>query len=254
LLDEFEKMLGKKTKLVAVGQMSNALGTINPVKKIAEMAHQWNARILVDGAQAVPHMPVDVRDLDCDFYVFSGHKVFGPTGIGILYGKAELLEAMPPYQGGGDMISWVTFGKTLYNTIPYKFEAGTPHIEGVIGLGAALDYVSAVGMDRIAAYEGELLAHGTRVLSAAPGVKIIGTARQKGGILSFIMDRAHPHDIATILDREGIAIRAGHHCAMPVMERFAVPATARASLAFYNTKEELDRLVIALDRVRGIFR
>lgn len=254
LIEEYERLLCKRTKLVAVGHMSNALGTINPVKKIIQMAHRWNARVLVDGAQAVPHLPVDVQDLDCDFYVFSGHKIYGPTGIGALYGKADLLEAMPPYQSGGDMISYVTFGKTFYNMLPYKFEAGTPHIEGVIGLGAALDYIRGVGLANIEAYERELLAYGTKALRAFPGVKIIGTAQSKGCILSFIMDNAHPHDIATILDREGIAIRAGHHCAMPVMERFGLPATARASLAFYNTREEIDEFVRALHRVREIFK
>lgn len=253
LIEEYERLLCKRTKLVAVGHMSNALGTINPVKKMIEMAHRWNARVLVDGAQAVPHLPVDVQALDCDFYVFSGHKIYGPTGIGALYGRAELLAAMPPYQSGGDMISYVTFGKTFYNTLPYKFEAGTPHIEGVIALGAALDYVNAVGLERIEAYERELLIYGTKALQAFPGVKIIGTAKNKGAILSFVMDAVHPHDIATILDRQGIAIRAGHHCAMPVMERFGLPATARASLAFYNTKAEIDELIRALHNVREVF-
>jgi len=254
LLEEYERLLSKRTKFVAVGHMSNALGTINPVKKMIQMAHCWNARVLIDGAQAVPHLSVDVQDLDCDFYVFSGHKIYGPTGIGALYGKAELLEAMPPYQSGGDMISYVTFGKTFYNTLPYKFEAGTPHIEGVIGLGAALDYVRALGLEKIEAYERELLAYGTKPLKAFPGVKIIGTAKDKGCILSFVMDGVHPHDIATILDRQGIAIRAGHHCAMPVMERFGLPATARVSLAFYNTREEIDELVRALHHVREVFK
>ncbi len=254
LLEEYERLLSKRTKFVAVGHMSNALGTINPVKKIIQMAHHWNARVLVDGAQAVPHLPVDVQDLDCDFYVFSGHKIYGPTGIGALYGKAGLLEAMPPYQSGGDMISYVTFGKTLYNTLPYKFEAGTPHIEGVIGLGAAIDYVLGLGLDKIETYERELLAYGTKALLSLPGIKIIGTAKEKGCILSFVMDGVHPHDIATILDRQGIAIRAGHHCAMPVMERFGLPATARASLAFYNTRGEIDALIQALKHVREVFK
>jgi len=218
------------------------------------MARRWNARVLVDGAQAVPHLPVDVQDLDCDFYVFSGHKIYGPTGIGALYGKAGLLECMPPYQSGGDMISYVTFGKTLYNTLPYKFEAGTPHIEGAIGLGAALDYVLGLGLEKIQAYEKTLLDHGTRALSSFPGIRIIGTAKEKGAILSFVMEGVHPHDIATILDRQGIAIRAGHHCAMPVMERFGLPATARASLAFYNTKDEIDALIQGLERVREVFK
>lgn len=253
-MEEYEQLLNRRTKFVSVGHMSNALGTINPVKKIIELAHQWNARVLVDGAQAVSHMPVDVQELDCDFYVFSGHKVYGPTGIGVLYGKAELLDAMPPYQGGGDMISWVTFGKTLYNTLPYKFEAGTPHIEGVIGLGAALDYVRGIGWKPIVAHERELLHYGTGLLTSFQDIRLIGTAREKGAILSFVMEGVHPHDMATILDRDGIAIRAGHHCAMPVMDRFGVPATARASLAFYNTKEELDKVAEALHRVREVFR
>ena len=254
LLEEYERLLSKRTKIVAVGHMSNALGTVNPVKRIIQMARRWNARVLVDGAQAVPHLPVDVQDLDCDFYVFSGHKIYGPTGIGALYGKAELLESMPPYQSGGDMISYVTFGKTLYNTLPYKFEAGTPHIEGVIGLGAALDYVLGLGLEKIQAYEKTLLAHGTQALLSFPGIRIIGTAKEKGAILSFVMEGVHPHDIATILDRQGIAIRAGHHCAMPVMERFGLPATARASLAFYNTKDEIDALIQGLERVREVFK
>jgi len=254
LLEEYERLLSKRTKIVAVGHMSNALGTVNPVKRIIQMARRWNARVLVDGAQAVPHLPVDVQDLDCDFYVFSGHKIYGPTGIGALYGKAELLESMPPYQSGGDMISYVTFGKTLYNTLPYKFEAGTPHIEGVIGLGAALDYVLGLGLEKIQAYEKTLLAHGTQALLSFPGIRIIGTAKEKGAILSFVMEGVHPHDIATILDRQGIAIRAGHHCAMPVMERFGLPATARASLAFYNTREEIDALIQGLERVREVFK
>ena len=254
LLEEYERLLSKRTKIVAVGHMSNALGTVNPVKRIIQMARRWNARVLVDGAQAVPHLPVDVQDLDCDFYVFSGHKIYGPTGIGALYGKAGLLECMPPYQSGGDMISYVTFGKTLYNTLPYKFEAGTPHIEGAIGLGAALDYVLGLGLEKIQAYEKTLLDHGTRALSSFPGIRIIGTAKEKGAILSFVMEGVHPHDIATILDRQGIAIRAGHHCAMPVMERFGLPATARASLAFYNTKDEIDALIQGLERVREVFK
>ena len=254
LLEEYERLLSKRTKIVAVGHMSNALGTVNPVKRIIQMARRWNARVLVDGAQAVPHLPVDVQDLDCDFYVFSGHKIYGPTGIGALYGKAGLLECMPPYQSGGDMISYVTFGKTLYNTLPYKFEAGTPHIEGAIGLGAALDYVLGLGLEKIQAYEKTLLDHGTRALSSFPGIRIIGTAKEKGAILSFVMEGVHPHDIATILDRQGIAIRAGHHCAMPVMERFGLPATARASLAFYNTREEIDALIQGLERVREVFK
>jgi cysteine desulfurase / selenocysteine lyase len=253
ILDEFEKLLGPKTKLVAMAHVSNALGTVNPVRKIVEAARRVNARVLLDGCQAVPHMSVDVRGIGCDFYVFSGHKVYGPTGIGILYGKAELLEAMPPYQGGGDMISSVTFEKTIYNRLPYKFEAGTPHISGAIGLGAALNYVSSIGIDRIARHEKQVLSYGTRRLLEIPGLRLIGTAREKEGILSFVLEGIHPHDVGTILDQEGIAIRTGHHCAQPLMERFGVPATARASLALYNTMEEMDALASGLQKVREVF-
>ena len=253
MLDEFEKLLGPKTKLVALAHVSNALGTVNPVRKVVEAARRWNARVLLDGAQAVPHMSVDVRAIDCDFYVFSGHKVYAPTGIGILYGKAELLEAMPPYQGGGDMISSVTFEKTLYNRLPYKFEAGTPHVSGAIGLGAALDYLNSMGIGRIARHEKQLLAYGTKRLLEIPGLRLIGTAREKEGILSFVLEGIHPHDVGTILDQEGIAIRTGHHCAQPLMERFGVPATARASLALYNTIEEMDALASGLQKVREVF-
>jgi cysteine desulfurase / selenocysteine lyase len=253
LFDEFEKLLGPKTKLVAMSHVSNALGTVNPVRKIVEAARRVNARVLLDGAQAVPHMPVDVRAIDCDFYAFSGHKIYAPTGIGILYGKAELLEAMPPYQGGGDMISSVTFEKTLYNRLPYKFEAGTPHVSGAIGLGAALDYVNSVGLDRIARHEKQVLAYGTRRLLEIPGLRLIGTAKEKEGILSFVLEGIHPHDVGTILDQEGIAIRTGHHCAQPLMERFGVPATARASLALYNTVEEMDALARGIEKVREVF-
>jgi len=252
-LEAYEKLLNARTRLVAIVHVSNVLGTINPVKQMIAMARRWDARVLVDGAQAAPHLPVDVRDLDCDFYVFSGHKLLGPTGIGILCGKAALLERMPPYQAGGDMISTVTFEKTRYNTIPYKFEAGTPHIEGVIGLGAAIDYLRGIGLERIGTYEGELLAYGTAALSAIPGLRLIGTAREKASVLSFVLEEAHAHDVGTILDREGVAIRAGHHCAMPLMQRFGIPATARASLAFYNTREEIDALVRALQKVKEIF-
>ena len=233
--------------------MSNALGTINPVRQMIEMAHGWDVPVLIDGAQAAPHLPVDVLALDCDFYVFSGHKVLGPTGVGILYGKTGLLEGMPPYQGGSDMISSVTFEKTSYNALPYKFEAGTPHIAGLIGLGAAIDYLQGLGLDRIASYEQEMLARGTEVLSAIPGVRIIGTAKDKAGVLSFVLDGVHAHDVGTILDHEGIAIRAGHHCAMPAMQRFGVPATARASLAFYNTRAELDALGRAVSKAIELF-
>ena len=253
VVGEFEKILSGRTKLVAVTYISNALGTINPVKRLTQAAHKQGAVVLVDGAQAVPHVPVDLQDLDCDFFVFSGHKVFGPTGIGVLYGKADLLERMPPYQAGGDMISAVTFEKTLYNKLPYKFEAGTPHISGVIGLGAAISYVGKVGLDRIAAYEKELLDYATEKLSAIPAVRLIGTAKEKASIISFVIENIHAHDIGTIMDREGVAIRAGHHCAMPVMDRFKVPATARASFAFYNTKEEIDRLVSAVHTVLEVF-
>ena len=208
---------------------------------------------MVDGAQAVPHMKVDVRDLGCDFYAFSGHKLFGPTGIGVLYGKAKLLEAMPPYQGGGDMISLVTFEKTHYNVLPYKFEAGTPHVAGVIGLGAAIDYVSGLGLDAVEAYESQLLSYATEAVLSVPGLRLVGTAKRKAGVLSFVLDKVHAHDIGTILDQEGIAIRTGHHCAMPVMQRFGVPATARVSLAFYNTQEEVDALVRAIHKVIEVF-
>ena len=253
LFDEFEKLLGPKTKLVAMAHVSNALGTVNPVRKIVQAARSVHARVLLDGAQAVPHMPVDVRAIDCDFYVFSGHKIYAPTGIGILYGKAELLEAMPPYQGGGDMISSVTFEKTLYNRLPHKFEAGTPHVSGAIGLGAALDYVNSIGLDRIARHEKQVLAHGTKRLLEIPGLRLVGTAREKEGILSFVLEGIHPHDVGTILDQEGIAIRTGHHCAQPLMERFGVPATARASLALYNTTEEIDALASGIEKVREVF-
>ncbi|MBI1955134.1 MAG: cysteine desulfurase [Acidobacteria bacterium] len=253
ILEEFEKLLNSRTRLVAVGHVSNALGTVNPVRQIIEMAHAYNVPVLVDGAQAVPHRKVNLRELDCDFYAFSGHKLYGPTGVGVLYGKARWLEEMPPYQGGGDMISAVTFAKTTYNSLPYKFEAGTPHIAGGIGLGAAVDYISEVGMDRVAAYEHELLAYATRQVSRIPGLRIIGTAREKAGVLSFVLEGLHPHDIGTILDREGIAVRAGHHCAMPVMERFGVPATTRASFACYNTKEEVDALVAGIEKVKEVF-
>jgi cysteine desulfurase/selenocysteine lyase len=253
MLDEYQRLLSPRTKLVSIVHVSNALGTINPVEQIVAMAHDRGVPVLLDGAQAAPHMGLDVRRLGCDFYAFSGHKLYGPTGIGVLYGKAELLEAMPPYQGGGDMIKSVTFEKTLYNDLPYKFEAGTPNIAGSIGLGAAIDYVNSVGMDRIAVYEHELLEYGTECLSSLEGIRIMGTAREKSGILSFVMDGVHPHDIGTILDAEGIAIRTGHHCAQPVMDRFGVAATARASLAFYNTKEEIDALVKGIDRVIEVF-
>ena len=252
-LEAFEALLGPRTKMVSVVHLSNSLGTINPVKTIVELAHRHEIPVLIDGAQAAYHLAVDVQALDCDFYVFTGHKVYGPTGIGVLYGKAERLDAMAPYQGGGDMISSVTFEKTTYNVLPHKFEAGTPHIAGAIGLGAAIDYVTGVGMGRVTAYERELLAYGTDVLSNVPGVRLIGTARDKASILSFVLEGVHPHDIGTIIDQEGVAIRTGHHCTQPVMKRFGVPATARASLAMYNTREEIDALVTALQKVREVF-
>ncbi|HEY2988688.1 MAG TPA: cysteine desulfurase [Candidatus Binatia bacterium] len=253
LIDEFERLLTEKTKLVSVAHVSNALGTVNPVRQLIELAHRREIPVLVDGAQAAPHMEIDVQELDCDFYAFSSHKLFGPTGLGVLYGKMRRLEAMPPYQGGGDMILSVTFEKTTYNALPYKFEAGTPHIAGVVGLGAAIDYVDGLGIAAITAYESELLAYATAGISAIDGVKIIGTAKKKAGVISFIVDGAHAHDVGTIVDQEGIAIRTGHHCAMPIMDRFGVPATARASLAFYNTREEIDALVKAIHKVREVF-
>ena len=253
LIDEYERLLTPRTKLVSITHVSNVLGTINPIEQIVEMAHSRGVPVLVDGAQAAPHMAVDVQKLGCDFYVFSGHKLYGPTGIGVLYGKFDLLEAMPPYQLGSDMIKSVTFESTIYNDLPYKFEAGTPHIAGVIGLGAAIDYVSDIGMDCIDTYEHGLLEYGMECLSSIGGVQIIGTASEKSAILSFVMDGIHPHDIGTILDTEGIAIRTGHHCAQPLMDRFGVPATARASLACYNTREEIDVLVKGIDRVLEVF-
>ena len=253
IIEEFERRLSPQTALVAVAHVSNALGTVMPVREIVRMAHERNIPVLVDGAQAVAHAGVDVQELDCDFYAFSGHKVFGPTGIGVLYGREELLDGMPPYQAGGDMIRSVTFEKTTYNELPYKFEAGTPHIAGAIGLGAALEYVSRVGIRRTAAHERELLAYGTELLSAIPGLRILGTAREKVGVLSFVVDGVHPHDVGTVLDRDGIAVRTGHHCAQPVMNRFAVPATTRASLALYNSKAELDGLAKGIHRVQKLF-
>jgi cysteine desulfurase/selenocysteine lyase len=253
LLAEYERLLNARTKLVAVNYVSNALGTVNPVKRIIELAHAVDAVVLIDGAQSAPHLKVDVRALDCDFYVFSGHKVCGPTGSGVLYGKQQLLEQMPPWQGGGDMIRVVTFEKTTYNDLPYKLEAGTPNIEGAIGLGVALEYLEKIGLDRIAAYERELLDYATELIGALPGVRLIGTAREKASVLSFVLDDVHPHDISTILDQEGIAVRAGHHCAQPVMQRFNVPATVRASFAFYNTKAEIEALAEGIQKVTEVF-
>jgi len=254
LTGEFEKLLGPRTRLVALAHVSNALGTINPVKRLVETAHRHGALVLVDGAQAAPHLTIDVRDLDADFYALSGHKLFGPTGIGVLYGREQVLEAMPPWQGGGDMIASVTFEKTIYNRLPHKFEAGTPHIAGVIGLGAALDYLASIDTAGCRAHEDDVLAYATRTLAALPRVRLVGTAREKTGVLSFVIDGVHPHDIGTILDRDGIAIRAGHHCAQPLMDRFGVPATARASFALYNTRDEADALVAGVRRVLEVFR
>jgi cysteine desulfurase/selenocysteine lyase len=253
LLEEYERLLSDRTRLVSVVYVSNVLGTVNPVREIIERAHRRGIPVLLDGAQAAPHMPVDVRGLDCDFFACSGHKLYGPTGIGVLYGKAELLEAMPPYQGGGDMISAVSFEKTVYNALPHKFEAGTPHIAGVIGLAAGLEYVTRIGLNQIAAHEADLLAYGTELLASVPGLRLIGTAPQRAGVLSFVLDGVHAHDIGTILDLEGVAVRAGHHCAMPVMKRYGVPATARASLALYNTRSDLDALVKGLHKVLEVF-
>jgi cysteine desulfurase / selenocysteine lyase len=254
LLPELEALLGPRTRLLALAHVSNALGTINPVRRIVEMAHRHSVPVLLDGAQAVPHLPVDVQALDCDFYAFSGHKAFGPTGIGVLYGKEKWLEEMPPYQGGGDMILSVTFEKTIFNALPYKFEAGTPNIEGAIGLGVAIDYLNGLAVEQRLGFERELLAHGTRVLNQIPGLRLIGTAADKAGVLSFVLADIHPHDIGTILDGEGIAVRTGHHCAQPLMRQFGVDATVRASLAFYNTPQELDRLGVGLQKVKEIFK
>ncbi len=252
-LDIYADMLSERVKLVAVNHVSNALGTVNPVKQMIAQAHAVGAIAMIDGAQAIPHMAVDVRDLDADFYVFSGHKVYGPTGIGVLYGKRALLEAMPPYQGGGDMIAYVTFEKTTYNELPYKFEAGTPNIADAIGLGAAVDYAQAVGMDAIAAYEASLLDYATEQVRALGGIRLVGTAQEKVSVLSFIIGDIHAHDAGTVLDREGIAVRAGHHCAQPVMDFYGVPATTRASFAFYNTREEVDALCRGIKKVKELF-
>ena len=253
VLDEYRRLLNEKTKLVTVTHVSNALGTVVPVKELVRMAHERGVAVLLDGAQAVPHMKVDVQDIGCDFYAFSGHKLFGPTGVGVLYGKAELLDAMPPYQGGGDMISLVTFEKTHYNVLPYKFEAGTPNIAGGIGLGAAIDYLNGLDWHQLVAHEQDLLSYATNALMGIDRLRIVGTAREKAGVLSFVFDHIHAHDIGTILDQEGVAIRAGHHCAMPVMQRFGVPATARASFAFYNTRAEIDTLVKGINRAVKVF-
>ncbi len=253
IMEEFEALLTERTKLVSVVHMSNALGTINPVKRIVELAHAKGVPVMLDGAQAIPHMAVDVQALDCDFYAFSGHKLCGPSGIGVLYGKEALLKAMPPWQGGGDMIRMVTFAKTEYNVLPYKFEAGTPAIAEAIGLGAAVDYLQAIGMDKIASYEQQLLQYATERALEIPSLKIIGTASDKGAILGFTLHHIHPHDIGTLLDQLGIAVRAGHHCAMPVMDFFGVPATARASFSFYNTIEEVDSLIDGIKQLIEVF-
>ena len=253
VLDEYRRLLNEKTKLVSLTHVSNALGTIVPVKEAVRLAHERSVLVLLDGAQAVPHFKVDVQDIDCDFYAFSGHKLFGPTGVGVLYGKSELLDAMPPYQGGGDMISLVTFEKTHYNVLPYKFEAGTPNIAGGIGLGAAIDYLNHLNWEEVCAHENDLLAYATNALSEIESIRIIGSAKDKAGVLSFVSDHIHAHDVGTILDQEGVAIRAGHHCAMPVMQRFGVPATARASFALYNNRQDVDALVRGIHRVLKVF-
>ena len=253
ILDEYDTLLNERTRFVALSHVSNALGTINPVKQMIDQAHKYGVPVLIDGAQSAPHMPIDVQDLDCDFFAFSGHKMFAPTGSGVIYGKADILERMNPFQGGGDMIKSVTFEKTIYADLPNKFEAGTPAIASQIGLGASIDYLSSINRVRAAAHEHELLRYATEKLTAIEGVRIIGTAKEKASVLSFVIDEIHPHDIGTILDQEGIAVRAGHHCAQPVMQRFKVPATARASFAFYNTKEEVDVLAETIKRVIDIF-
>lgn len=252
-LDAFRNLLNENTRVVAVSHLSNALGTVNPVREMTASARAAGAVVLVDGAQAVSHLRVDVQEIDCDFYAFSGHKMFGPTGVGVLYGKTELLEAMPPYMGGGDMIRSVTFEETLYNELPYKFEAGTPNIVDVIGLGAAIDYIDNIGLGAIRRYEDGLLRYGTEALSSLPKVKLVGTAAEKASVLSFVVDGVHPHDLGTIVDQEGVAIRTGHHCAQPVMDFFGVPATSRASLAVYNTREEIDKLVRAVEQAIEVF-
>jgi cysteine desulfurase/selenocysteine lyase len=253
MLDEYDALLNERTRIVAVAHISNSLGTINPVKEIIARAHKYGVPVLIDGAQGIVHLPIDVQDLDCDFYAFSGHKMFAPTGSGIVYGKAELLEQMNPFQGGGDMIRTVTFEKTTYAGLPNKLEAGTPAIASQIGLGAAIDYLNQTGREQAVAYEQELLRYATERISAIEGVRLIGTAREKASVLSFVVEGVHPHDIGTILDQEGIAVRAGHHCAQPVMQHFHVPATARASFAFYNTKREVDVLAQAIEKVIEVF-
>ena len=252
-MDAYAKLLNERSKIVAITHVANALGSVTPIKKITQMGHAAGAVVLVDGAQAAPHIKIDVQDIGCDFYALSGHKIYGPTGIGILYGKEALLEAMPPYQGGGDMIRTVSFKKTTYNVLPYKFEAGTPAIAGGIGLGAAIDYLNELGLDHIASHEHDLLEYAATLSRDIPDLKIIGTARDKASVFSFTLGRIHPHDIGTILDHEGIAVRTGHHCAMPVMERFGIPATARASFALYNTRSEIDALFAGIRKVQKVF-
>ena len=254
LFDEYERMLGPRTRLVAIVHLSNALGTINPVRRIIQAAHAHGAVVVIDGAQAAAHLPIDVREMDCDFYAFSGHKMYAPSGVGVLYGKKRLLEAMPPYQGGGDMISSVTFEKTTYNRLPYKFEAGTPNIAGVIGLGAAVDWLTGLDREAVAAHEDDLTRYAMKVISEVPGIRLIGTAPEKSSVVSFVLDGIHPHDVGSILDREGVAIRAGHHCTQPLMARYGVPATSRVSPALYNTRDEIDTLVRGLHKVIEIFR
>jgi cysteine desulfurase / selenocysteine lyase len=253
IFEEFEKLVNRRTKFISVVYVSNSLGTINPVKDIIKYAHQFNIPVLVDAAQAVNHLKVDVQDLDCDFLAFSGHKIYGPTGIGALYGKVELLESMPPYQGGGDMISKVTFEETTYNELPHKFEAGTPDIAGAIGLGAAIEYINRIGIENIKEHEQNLLEYATKKIAEVPGLRIIGTAKEKTSVLSFVLENIHPHDIGTFLDFEGVAIRTGHHCTQPLMQRFNIPATSRASFAMYNTKEEVDVLVNGLKKIIEVF-
>ena len=248
IFEEFEKLISDRTKFVSVVHISNSLGTINPVKEIISVAHKYNIPVMLDGAQSAPHFKIDVRELDCDFFAFSGHKIFGPTGIGVLYGKRNFLEKMPPYQGGGDMIKTVTFEKTIYNDLPYKFEAGTPNVADVIGLGAAIDYVNSVGQENISRYENELLEYGTEKLSRIPGLRIIGTAKHKAGVISFLVDDIHPYDLGTILDQLGIAVRTGVHCTQPIMDQFKIPGTVRASFSFYNTKEEIDILELGIKK------
>jgi cysteine desulfurase / selenocysteine lyase len=252
-IDACDHLLGPRTRLVALTYISNALGTITPVRDIIRMAHNKKIPVLLDGAQAVPHLPIDVQALDCDFFVFSGHKMYGPTGVGVLYGKERLFDAMPPYQGGGDMISSVTFEKTLYGELPYKFEAGTPNVAGVIGLAAAIDYLASIGMENISLHEQELLSYATGALHSMDGLRIIGEAKEKAGVISFIIDGIHPHDIGTILDKYGIAVRTGHHCAQPVMDFFKIPATVRVSIGLYNTREDIDALLHGLAAVKEVF-